>query len=491
MQHIRLKVATLVTSLILGIIPSAYALQSDSQNDTVEAQVVGGTPVASMADAPWQVALISTAAGNNNDGQFCGGSIISREWIVTAAHCVDGTTTVNDFVILAGTPTLSTTGPVSGTAVEEIHICSQWLESQITRGFYYCDVAILKLAEPLVSSPGQIEAIALPPAFGPRNNEAELATGTIAKLSGWGSTWFNSPYTGNDWNFNGTESKYPTRLQVGNVEIYRSDTPQCQSVGNLYDANAMICAGTVDYLIDACQGDSGGPLAMFIEGRWELIGVTSWGRGCAWDTPGIYTSMRFANDWIRTVAVLDSYKVTFNSMGGSVVPESTFIWQGSIPEPERPIRPGYTFRYWSNSENGLPVSFPNTPDTKYDRTFYAFWTLNPIVSPSNPVAAQPVQVQVVDATLETVESASTTVSAKQKYSAKSMAAQTGVMVVSKKATVSVSVAKASKKVCTKSGSKIKTLKAGNCVVTFTVQEPKPKKGKKPKATKTVKTLVVQ
>ena len=43
----------------------------------------------------------------------------------------------------------------------------------------------------------------------------------------------------------------------------------------------------------------------------------------------------------------------------------------------------------------------------------------------------------------------------------------------------------------KSGSKLKTLKAGNCVVTFTVQEPKPKKGKKPKATKTVKTLVVQ
>ena len=57
--------------------------------------------------------------------------------------------------------------------------------------------------------------------------------------------------------------------------------------------------------------------------------------------------------------------------------------------------------------------------------------------------------------------------------------------------VSISVAKSSNKVCTKSGSKIKSLKAGNCVVIFTVQEPKPKGGKKPKATEIVKTLAVQ
>jgi hypothetical protein len=63
--------------------------------------------------------------------------------------------------------------------------------------------------------------------------------------------------------------------------------------------------------------------------------------------------------------------------------------------------------------------------------------------------------------------------------------------VSSKAKVTFKVAKSSSKVCTKSGSKLKTLKAGNCNVTFTVQEPKPKKGKKPKATKTVKTFVVK
>ena len=89
------------------------------------------------------------------------------------------------------------------------------------------------------------------------------------------------------------------------------------------------------------------------------------------------------------------------------------------------------------------------------------------------------------------ELASRTIGFKKKYAAKSLAQQTGVPIVSPKAKVTFKVAKSAKKVCTKSGSKLKTLKAGNCIVTFTVQEPKPKKGKKPKATKTVKTFVVQ
>lgn len=81
--------------------------------------------------------------------------------------------------------------------------------------------------------------------------------------------------------------------------------------------------------------------------------------------------------------------------------------------------------------------------------------------------------------------------AKKAYGAKSLAEQVGITIVSKKATVSFKVAMSSKGICTKSGTKLKTLKSGNCVLTFTVQEPRSKKGKLPKATKTVKTLAVQ
>lgn len=112
--------------------------------------------------------------------------------------------------------------------------------------------------------------------------------------------------------------------------------------------------------------------------------------------------------------------------------------------------------------------------------------VNPAPGANNPASA-------VDnsAALAAAELAARTVSAKKKYSAKSIANQVGVKTVSPKAAVSISVAKSSKKVCAKSGSSLKTLSAGNCVVIITVQEPKPKGGKKPKATKTTKTLVVQ
>ena len=87
--------------------------------------------------------------------------------------------------------------------------------------------------------------------------------------------------------------------------------------------------------------------------------------------------------------------------------------------------------------------------------------------------------------------ATNVVVANKTYAARSLVKIVGLTNVSSKANISISVAKSSKKSCTTSGSKLKTLKAGNCVVTLTVQEPKPKKGKKPKATKTVKSLVVQ
>ncbi|MFZ4112981.1 MAG: leucine-rich repeat domain-containing protein [Ilumatobacteraceae bacterium] len=89
------------------------------------------------------------------------------------------------------------------------------------------------------------------------------------------------------------------------------------------------------------------------------------------------------------------------------------------------------------------------------------------------------------------ELASRTISKKKSYVVKTLAKRVGIKIVSLKATVSLSVSKTSKKTCLVSKSKLSTLKAGKCTVTFTVQEPTPKKGKKPIAKKTVKTLVVQ
>jgi hypothetical protein len=89
----------------------------------------------------------------------------------------------------------------------------------------------------------------------------------------------------------------------------------------------------------------------------------------------------------------------------------------------------------------------------------------------------------ITAAAAAAELASRTISAKKKYSLRSLANQTGIKIVSPKAKVTTTVAGTSKKVCTKSGSTLKTLVAGNCVVTYTIQEPK-------QTIKTFKSFVV-
>ena len=185
-----------------------------------------------------------------------------------------------------------------------------------------------------------------------------------------------------------------------------------------------------------------------------------------------------ANVDLYPIWIPNSYTVTFDSGGGTSVANGTFTADGSIANsPGSPSKSGFTFSGWSTSDGGSAISFPYTPGVLSGITLYAKWT--PVPSIETPAES-------IDTDL-----LARTVGSKEKYSVKALAKQVGVKVVSSKAALSINVSKSSKKICTKSGSKLKTLKAGTCVVTFTVQEPRPKKGKKPKATKTVKTLVVQ
>ena len=154
---------------------TARAYSSDSSNElggTITTKVVGGNTL-SISQAPWQVALIDKSANANFLGQFCGGSIISREWIVTAAHCVDSPKTVSDFLVLSGESELSNSFPVSGSTVKKIVINPNW--NSITDEN---DIALVQLATPLNLIPGRIETIRIPNVI--------PTVGGDAQISGWG-----------------------------------------------------------------------------------------------------------------------------------------------------------------------------------------------------------------------------------------------------------------------------------------------------------------
>ncbi len=110
---------------------------------------------------------------------------------------------------------------------------------------------------------------------------------------------------------------------------------------------------------------------------------------------------------------------------------------------------------------------------------------------ATPPAATPAPVVDLVAQAAAADLASRTVKAKARFVSKSLAKRVGVKMVSSKAKVTFTVASSSRKICVKSGTSLRTLKKGKCRVTFTVQEPKPKKGKALKPRRTTKTLVVQ
>jgi uncharacterized repeat protein (TIGR02543 family) len=189
--------------------------------------------------------------------------------------------------------------------------------------------------------------------------------------------------------------------------------------------------------------------------------------------------------WKGLTVAVGVYSLDYDSNDGSAVSSRLFVTGDSVSAPTQPTKSGNTFAGWSATDGGSILTFPYSPSQTADVVLYALWTA--IAVPSSPTPATNYDEEAV---ASEEELASRTVSAKKKYSLKSLSKRLGVIAISEKAKISFKVAKGSKKICTVSGTKLTTLKAGTCKVTFIVQEPKTKNGKKPKATRTVKVLVV-
>lgn len=224
-------------------------------------RIVGGFEI-SIADAPHQVSLQSRGS------HICGGSIISNKWVLTAAHCTDGAS-VSSLRVRVG----STKHASGGTTISINRIVQH---ASYNRNTIDYDYSLLELKSAI--SLGSNAAVASLPA----QNET-IQDGTLCEVTGWGNTQSI------------TESR--ENLRAAYVPAYNQS--QCNSAYARYGGVTprMVCAGYQAGGKDACQGDSGGPLVC----NGKLVGVVSWGLGCAQPNyPGVYSRVAAARDWIRS-----------------------------------------------------------------------------------------------------------------------------------------------------------------------------------------------
>ncbi|XP_055904363.1 serine protease snake [Eupeodes corollae] len=242
--------------------------------------IVGGK-VTQNGEYPHMAAL-GWSQENGDPKWACGGSLISDQYILTAAHCTESGGKPPDIVRL-GAHKLNNP---NNAQTEDIKITIIILHPKYRASLYYHDIALIKLERPVVFS-DKIQPACL----------WQLPTLDIPRsvAAGWGRT-----------EFMGSKSD-----DLQKVDLNIIDQKVCREIYNTERRlpkglmDGQFCAGYMEGGKDTCQGDSGGPLhAEVPEFNCVkfVIGITSFGKFCAApNAPGVYTKIYAYLDWIEKI----------------------------------------------------------------------------------------------------------------------------------------------------------------------------------------------
>ncbi|KAG1967444.1 transmembrane protease serine [Pimephales promelas] len=245
-------------------------------------KIVGGQN-AVVGSWPWQASLhrISTAS------HFCGGSLINKDWVLSAAHCFRSITASNVKIYL-GRQLQSGSNPfeLSKTVTQIIPHPNYSPTTQNN------DIALLQLSSSVTFS-AYIRPVCLAAA------DSVFAAGTESWVSGWGK-------------LNSGDTSIPNTLQEVQIPIVSNIVCNAAYRGSI--TSNMLCAGVNEGGKDSCQGDSGGPLVSKNGSQWIQSGIVSFGQGCALPNfPGSHISDKIELD-VKCAASERSTSVTTDRM---------------------------------------------------------------------------------------------------------------------------------------------------------------------------------